>query len=190
MGWRDLEYYRNRGTQVHRAIHELERGELLLTCVKPEVVPFLEAYLDFREKEKWAPILTEFEAVSHSLRVVGHPDGLGTLDGEWAVPDFKTGAPGPTVGPQTAIYKSLINEMHEKYLSKAPLGVRDFKPLKRALGKSLALWEPRRLSRFSVHLGQDGKYKLARLPEVEDLAIYFAYYKTFQWEKEKGMNRP
>jgi hypothetical protein len=70
-----------RGKAVHRAIELHEANDLDETSLHPEVRPYFDAYLRFREETEHEPIASEIPLVHPVWGYVGHPDRVGWLRG-------------------------------------------------------------------------------------------------------------
>ena len=93
-----------RGTLVHRATDALDRGIDTSEQHDPEVEPYLKSYKRFLKE--CSPTYEEIEKIKviRELKVAGTVDRSGTIFGEKAVIDIKTGIKARWHGIQLAAY--------------------------------------------------------------------------------------
>ena len=132
----NLDHAADRGTRVHKALEVLNKfGQV--EC-DDDIVPYVQAYLKFTREHavKWDGIE---KAMFHpEAKYAGTLDRFGTVDGKYAVLDFKT---------SYAIHKPLV---------KAQLnGYRSMLEINRGC-KVEAL--------YCLHLKKDGTYRLVEFP--------------------------
>jgi hypothetical protein len=93
------------GTNVHKAIALDLRGRLDLAQCDEALLPYVTAARRFIHDNRVTVIASEAIVASLSPRFCGTLDLYGLMrETQSAVFDFKTGAPGKLVGPQTAAY--------------------------------------------------------------------------------------
>ena len=104
-GWND--YARDRGRAVHKAVELYERGTLDPDSLDPAIVPYLAAWVEFKEQTGYVALECE-QIVFHPIyRYAGTLDQVGVLDSKSAVVDLKTGAQAAWWGVQTAAYNAV-----------------------------------------------------------------------------------
>ena len=98
-----------RGTRVHRACLDLDRGKTLM--MDGDEALYLDSYAQWRTLV--APIWTSMEEPRHSERydLAGTADRLGTINGKPVIVDFKTGAVASWHGLQLALYDLLYDDL-------------------------------------------------------------------------------
>ena len=84
-----LEHARERGQALHAAIQYHHEGTLDADSLHPEVAPGFSAYLKFLVDSAFAFEAGEFEVVHPVWLYMGHPDLLGTLNGQRVLIDLK-----------------------------------------------------------------------------------------------------
>lgn len=102
------EYYKERGSAVHKATHYFDEGTLDPDYLESAQVGYLEAWQDCCQDHycKWTDI--ERPVYSIPLQVAGIPDRNGLWDNEPAVVEIKTGDLIPATGIQLAFQQELI----------------------------------------------------------------------------------
>lgn len=98
-----------RGRAVHAAINLDERGNLDESSVDPEVAPRLASWRLWRRAAGLIYERGEFEV--RGAGYVGHPDIVGTINGEPWLLDIKGGAPAPWHAIQTALYAATLGRV-------------------------------------------------------------------------------
>lgn len=71
-------YYRDRGKAVHKAIELDIQGDLDLSTLHEDCVPYFKAWKGFVKKTKYSPLLTEKRLYSKSKRYACTIDNYGT----------------------------------------------------------------------------------------------------------------
>lgn len=143
------------GEAVHKAAELYDARILDESTVHPLVRPYLDAYVDFRQKLRFVPIASELRVWSPASRFAGTLDLLGTIDQAPALVDIKcTVALMPSVGPQTAAYQRATSESPN-----VPEEIR-----------ALA----REARRFCLRLGDDGRYRLDACDDPHDLRTFLS----------------
>ena len=109
-----LERKRQIGTMVHRATHYYDENTLDWQTVDPVLVPYLEAWKQFRAEKHFTPLLMETCVYHAAYGYAGTLDRVGTADtraGEsLALIDIKCGD-GSMAGPQLAAYLEAWRDM-------------------------------------------------------------------------------
>ena len=95
-----------RGSAVHAAINLDETGRLDESSVHAEVAPRLESWRLWRRAAGLVYERGEVEVQGPGY--VGHPDVIGTINGERWLLDVKGGSPAPWHAIQTALYAAAI----------------------------------------------------------------------------------
>lgn len=83
--WNNDPWYLERGTAVHRATHFIDIGDLDFETVDPQIMPYLEAYMKFKQETGWV--------FKHIEEKFYHPiyHYCGTPDRFLPLLDIKTG---------------------------------------------------------------------------------------------------
>ena len=102
---------RQRGTQVHKAIHLLTENDLDHSILDPELMPFVEAFNDFQLATGFQKLLSEQTVYSESQDYAGRFDLYGSLNGWKVLIDIKTEHAPPWIGIQIASYAQAMKEM-------------------------------------------------------------------------------
>lgn len=148
---------RTRGTYVHAATEMIDKGSLDWTALDPVLIPYCQAYQKFVEDKRPVILLSE-KHLYHAVHLyAGTPDRVVTLDGATALIDLKTGVPAPATAIQVAAYRELVRVNEDIIPAKC----------------------------FSLHLRDDGTYRLA---EINDLRrhfnIFLAALTVVRWRRE------
>jgi hypothetical protein len=159
-----LEYKRQLGTAVHHATALDDQGLLDETTVCDAIVPYLEAWRRYRAESGFTPLTDAIERVvwHEALGYAGALDRVGLLrSGRWLLPDVKSSDPstGSDAGPQTAAYL-------EAYRSHGPL-------------------LPARIDRCSVHLQDDGTYRVVPHTNRRDFNVFCAALELFNFNAQR-----
>lgn len=93
-----LENARNRGTNLHKAVHYFEEGDLDLSDLPDDIQPYLQAYMKFRVERDFEPIAPQERAIvyEHEIteQMIGSTIDLrGTVQGKLYIVDPKTTYP-------------------------------------------------------------------------------------------------
>ncbi len=106
-----LEAAADRGRAVHRMIELLESDDLDLQGLHPDLLPYLDRYMAFKDATGFQWEASEVMGASERWRFAGTLDMLGSIGGRRVLVDIKTSASIPkSVGPQTAAYAELIGQ--------------------------------------------------------------------------------
>jgi hypothetical protein len=148
------------GTAAHAAAHYLDEGDLELSTVDDEVMPYLDGWMKFRSE-------TKFRAAAIERRGIARVDGMeygytfdrdGELDGRPTLLEIKcTAGVEISWGPQTAAYEMA---------------------LRAADGKAR--------QRVAVHLKPNGTYSLVKLTEMKDYMVFKWALALEVWKQTKG----
>jgi hypothetical protein len=148
------------GTAAHAAAHYFDEGDLQLTTVDDEVMPYLDAWMLFRQETRFAARAIERRGIA---RVDGMEYGYtfdrdGLLDGRATLLEIKcTAGVEISWGPQTAAYEMAL---------RAEDGVAR--------------------QRVAVHLKPTGSYSLLKLSEVKDYQVWTWALALEVWKQSKG----
>ena len=151
----------DRGTAVHKAT-ELDDLEMLdEDSLDIDLMPYLEAWRQFRADMKFEPERVEKMVYHPAIRYAGTLDRTGTMTWKRArrkvILDVKTGPKSRGIGLQLAAYQAA---------------------LKAELGDEIK-------TRVSVHLKPDGKYMIEEYTDTSDLRVFLAMLTSYKWMKEK-----
>lgn len=149
-----FEIARERGSYVHEAMALLARGSLDWDSLDEAWVDYIRTGQRFLAESGLIVTGSEVQVYSERLRVAGTIDLLGIWRRRSALLDFKVSAVVPvTVGPQTAGYKFLYQDL---YGTKDPI------------------------HRFAVHLSPT-EYRVIPLEDSRDEAIFLSSLNLFHW---------
>ncbi|QOR55553.1 MAG: hypothetical protein UMS36scaffold28_43 [Phage 59_13] len=91
------------GQARHKAIELWIKGTLDLDTLHPDILPSVEAYLEFEQQTGFKPLATELECWSPSLQLATRLDLLGVFpDQHEVIVELKSGAVSKVAGLQTA----------------------------------------------------------------------------------------
>lgn len=107
-GW--TEAARERGSDVHAAIHLLTLGKLDRSSLTEEIAPYIVAYEQFLRESFFEPMVVETRMASRVHRFAGTLDAVGMRDGCMTLVDVKSGAYSPWHDLQLAAYAILLEE--------------------------------------------------------------------------------
>lgn len=172
--------YRDRGTAVHDICDLIDDGttdqnfatpeDLIDTSqwepgtTTPELVGYGMAYASFRVAAKFEPLLIEERLYCSSLRLAGTLDRFGTwANGNGtaqALIDIKSGVPTISARIQTALYQYML-EVGSR------TGVVDI--------------------RAAVHLQPDGKFRIYRYEDKQDIQVGLSAVNLYHWMKNNKL---
>ena len=169
-----LEYARARGLHVDQCIELLDQDQLDFRTVHPEAMPFLDAWLRFREYEGFTPLVSQLPLFHPTWGYAGTADSCGLLPGARpVVVERKTTAKmASTVALQVAGYAL-------DGLFYAPPGGGVLSPIP---------WE--RPARLGVQLKRDGTYQLTRYEDPDDYAAFLAVVALGRWRGARRALQP
>lgn len=154
-----------RGTAVHAAVEQDDRGILDEAFADPRILPYLEGWRRFRSEHRYEPLVapilgtlavhSEIRMFSPTLDLAGTADSIGTMAGVngLALVDVKSGTPSPATSLQTAAYASTYHEH---------------------TGRIIA-------ARFAVQVSDDGTYRLHRYRDSNDIFTFRAALQLHRW---------
>ena len=152
-----LELARVRGTIVHQATVGVDEG--VAVPVDPAFAGYMQAYAMFCGTSTFLPVpdWTEQPLCDPALGVAGTPDRVGYYGPhlKGAVLDIKTGEQEPSIGVQLAIYRHL-------------LAVNGFPTV----------------HRLSLHLRDDGTFRLYEYTDAGDHAAFLAALAIYRWRQK------
>jgi hypothetical protein len=148
------------GTAAHAAAHYLDEGDLELSTVDGEVMPYLDGWMKFRNE-------TNYVANAIEQRGIAVIDGMeygytfdrdGHLDGRATLLEIKcTAGVEISWGPQTAAYEMALRAI-----------------------------DGRVRQRVAVHLHPTGTYSLLKLGDVKDYQVFKWALALEVWKQTKG----
>lgn len=158
-----LEAKRDLGTAVHLATQFFDEDDLDRDALPAEVLPYLDAYIRFRDETGFAPTQIE-QRVHHvafgyagTLDRIGYFSklkGLGIGSGKMCLIDLKaTYRIAPVYGVQTALYAAAAHDT------------------------------PRDLRRFALQLRPNGAYTLREFADPADLSVGLAALTLMNWKE-------
>lgn len=116
--WYD-EWSRDKGTLVHLVCHLDDTGELDDDTVDPVLVPYLDAYRQFKAQSGFIASASEVPLASAKYRYAGTPDKIGSFkDAECVIIDIKSGNVEPWAAIQLSMYQILKDSPYNRYALK------------------------------------------------------------------------
>jgi hypothetical protein len=169
-----LEHARERGIHVDLCCDLLDADDLDWRSVHPEALPYVEAWLAFREHEGFTPVASQVPLYHPTYGYAGTADVVGVLPGARpVVVERKTTAKmAATYALQTAGYGL-------DGLWYAPPG-----------GGVLAPVPWTRPVRLGVQLRRDGSYVLVPYDDPEDLAAFLGVVALGRWRGARRALQP
>jgi hypothetical protein len=153
---------RIRGQHVHEAAHYFDEGDLELESLRPEIQPYVAAYIKFRQESGFYPLLSE-QRLHYRSAFAGTLDRVGWLNNRMVLFDIKTGGLPKWASLQTAAYDMALEEMirlGEIQLDRFPE------------------------ARFALQLSEDGRYKLWPLNGSRDRDYFLGALAVHQFKAE------
>ena len=144
-----LEYKADLGKKVHSTTELYDRNNLDIESLHPVLKGYLSGWIKFREEIKFIPILIETMLAHPAYRYAGRIDRVGMIDNVLVELDIKSGIPHHSYAIQSAGYVEMYNFDKPK--------IKD--QIKR---------------RFTIHLAQDGTYKLIEHKDPKDRTIFLS----------------
>jgi hypothetical protein len=160
-----LQHARERGIHIDACCDLLDADDLDWRSVHPEAVPYVEAWLAFREYEGFTPLASQVPLYHPVYGYAGTADVVGVLPGARpAIVERKaTSKMAATYALQTAGYG-------QEGMWYAPPG-----------GGVLAPVPWQRPMRLGVQLRRDGTYRLVPYDDPEDLAAFLGVVALGRW---------
>jgi len=152
-----------RGTAVHRATEDYDKGTLNWGEVSDEVYGYLSAWQEFRDRVK--PEILEIEGRDYheKLGYAGTRDRIMILSGKLSVVDLKSSWKlMPATGPQTAAYAEQWNARNKDKIKK----------------------------RYGLRLAADGKYELSEYKDAHDLNTFLSCLNVTKWKMKHHNYNP
>lgn len=151
-----LEAKRALGVAVHAACEYDDDGDLDEDSLSDHLRPYLAAWRKFRADTGAAIVMNERQIGHPTLYFAGTLDRLATIDGETWLLDLKTAADShPSFGVQLAGYECLL--IADGY-------------------------HGAQVKRASVHLREDGSYRLHQYKNPNDAIVFRALLSVQQWK--------
>lgn len=145
-----LEHARQRGSAVHKACELDDEGRLDESTVDRRIVPYVEAWREFRREFPFTVLFAETPLYSMVNGFAGTPDVAAQLDdGSVICIDRKTGLPGIGAALQTAAYSELIAD-------------------------KLSLASPLAVGRFALRMLPTGRYRFDEYSNPRDWREFLA----------------
>ena len=160
-----LEHARARGIHIDACCDLLDADDLDWRSVHPEALPYVEAWMAFRDYEGFTPLGSQVPLYHPIYGYAGTADSVGLLPGGHPVVVERkaTAKMAATYALQTAGY-ALEGMWH------APPGGGVLAPVP---------WGP--VARLGVHLKRDGSYQLVPYDDPEDLAAFLGVVALGRW---------
>jgi len=160
-----LEHARKRGIHIDACCDLLDVDDLDWRSVHPEALPYVEAWLRFREYEGFTPIASQVPLFHPVYGYAGTSDCVGLLPGNRPVVVERkaTAKMAATYALQTAGYA--LDGMYC-----APAGGGALAPVP---------WGPP--ARLGVHLKRNGSYELVPYDDPEDLSAFLGVVALGRW---------
>ena len=169
-----LQHARERGIHIDACCDLLDADDLDWRSVDPEALPYVEAWLAFREYEGYTPLAGQVPLYHPVYGYAGTADSVGVLPGARPVIVERkaTTRMSPTYALQTAGYG-------QEGMYYAPPGGGVLKPVP---------WS--RPARLGVQLLRDGKYRLVPYEDPDDLTAFLGVVLLGRWRAARsGLQR-
>jgi hypothetical protein len=142
------------GTATHRAIELWVRGLLKLDTLDPQLVPRLEAWIDFEKSTGFRAKQSELSMSNFPLRIAGTLDLLGDFpDGSEGIVEIKSGNVSAWTAIQTA-------------------------------GQDFLLGGGKRRKRFGLKVPAEGRPNVRPFTNSNDYAVFMAAVTIANWRRE------
>lgn len=150
------------GTAVHKATELWDKGTLDEESLDPNLRPYLNGWILFRQEYGFEPISIEEILYSKIYRIAGTPDRIGKwrIDDSIIIPDIKTGF---ELSPANAIQLSGYELMYKENLK----------------GKH-------KIKRMSISLNEESTYKIQEYKDKGDVNILIAALSIYNWRQKNG----
>lgn len=153
----NLNFARDRGHAVHYACELFDQDNLDWDSLDERLVPYVEAWADFRAKTGFVPTGIEERVFHPALRYAGTLDRRGIIDGEPSILDIKAvAAMYPTTGMQTAAYAAAWNAANQSTPDKMT-------------------------GRYGIQLLKTGKWKLNHYKDATDWPTFVSALTLIGW---------
>lgn len=151
-----LQYAADRGTAVHYGCELYDTDTLDWDSLTEELVPYIEAWAEFRAITGFKPQRIESRVFHPGLFYAGTLDRTGVIEGELAILDIKTSKTMyPTVGMQLAAYAEALHATEPE--------------------------APRHTARYAVQLKDDGTWKLHPYTDKTDWPTFVSLRTLVGW---------
>lgn len=151
-----LQYAADRGTAVHYGCELYDQDNLDWDSLDAELVPYIEAWAEFRAVMGFKPERIESRVFHPGLFYAGTLDRTGVLEGQRSIIDIKTSKTMyPTVGMQLAAYGEAIHAQEPE--------------------------TPKHTGRYAVQLKEDGTWKLHPYTDKADWPTFVALKTIVGW---------
>lgn len=159
------------GKAVHRMIELEIAGDLDEDSLRPEWIPYLEAWREFKNRSGFNPLLYEARVYSEKYNFAGTLDLFGTMHGDAVLIDTKRTATVPlTAGPQTAGYEIALRETFPDIVAMAASGS-----------------PAGHIDRYALQLQPGGVWSLVPLRDPADRRVFLAALTLNQFEASHGL---
>lgn len=151
-----LQYAADRGTAVHYGTELYDTDQLDWDSLTDELVPYIEAWAEFRAITGFRPELIEARVFHPGLFYAGTLDRTGIINGERAILDIKTSKTMyPTVGMQLAAYAEALHAAQPE--------------------------QDKHTARYAVQLKDDGTWALHQYADPTDWPTFVAMRTLVGW---------
>jgi hypothetical protein len=145
-----LKAAQERGTSAHAMISQEIKEGIGLSDVAFDMIPYYEAWMDFKLRSGFRPIFSEEKVYSRKYGYAGTLDLFGELNNRLILPDIKcVTSLARSTGPQTAAYLQALREAHPEYSGA-------------------------KIDRAALQFTPDGKWKLHPLDNKDDLKTFLS----------------
>lgn len=146
-----------RGKAAHQAIHFLEKGTLDESTVDEIVIPYVDAYKKFKKDTGYKPFKMECLLLHQQRRFAGTLDGIGHIENQPVLLEYKTGSYQPWHKLQVAGYRAALGD--------------DFKTTKD----------------YVLELKSNATYTLHKVAyEVTEELLFFSLVNLYYWRKNNN----
>lgn len=105
---------RIRGTAVHKACELLDRDDLIFESLHPQIRPYVEAYLKFKQETGFIAELIEHRVYNETYFYAGTLDRTGWIGKERILLDLKSGAIEPWAALQLSGYQGCLKPRYAR----------------------------------------------------------------------------
>jgi hypothetical protein len=169
-----LQHARQRGLHVDQCCDLVDQNDLDFRSVHPEAIPFLEAWLRFREYEGYTPLASQVPLYNADWGYCGTADSVGVLPGARPVIVERK-----TTARMAATYALQVAAYALDGMWYAPPGGGVLSPVP---------WE--HPVRLGVQLKRDGSYVLVPYDDPEDYAAFLGVVALGRWRGARRALQP
>jgi hypothetical protein len=145
-----------RGTAIHMACELFDQDDLDWSSVSDEILPYVEAYVEFRMATGFKPTHSEHRVFHQGLLYAGTLDLAGPVDGERSIIDIKSCTVlSPAVGIQLAAYAEALSLEEPE--------------------------QPKYTGRYALQLKKDGRFVFERYTDKTDWPTFIALKTVTSW---------